>query len=65
MFNQTFDSPVIRRTAIVGSGLAGLTAAIFENSPTTNALAHGKGGLVSRPSGRQVGPEGPGVVGLR
>lgn len=28
MFNQTFDSPLIRRIAIVGSGLAGLTAAI-------------------------------------
>lgn len=28
MFNQTFHSPVIRRVAIVGSGLAGLTAAI-------------------------------------
>ncbi len=28
MFNQTFDSPVIRRVAVVGSGLAGLTAAI-------------------------------------
>lgn len=28
MFNQTFDSPLIRRVAIVGSGLAGLTAAI-------------------------------------
>lgn len=28
MFNQTFDSPVIRHVAVVGSGLAGLTAAI-------------------------------------
>ena len=28
MFNQTFHSPLIRRVAIVGSGLAGLTAAI-------------------------------------
>ncbi len=28
MFNQTFDTPVIRRIAIVGSGLSGLTAAI-------------------------------------
>lgn len=28
MFNQTFHQPVIRRVAVVGSGLAGLTAAI-------------------------------------
>ncbi|MBC7183413.1 MAG: FAD-dependent oxidoreductase [Marinobacter sp.] len=28
MFNQTFDSSVIRHIAVVGSGLAGLTAAI-------------------------------------
>lgn len=28
MFNQTFDSSLIRRIAIVGSGLSGLTAAI-------------------------------------
>lgn len=28
MFNQTFHSPLIRRIAVVGSGLAGLTAAI-------------------------------------
>lgn len=28
MFNQTFHLPVVRRVAIVGSGLAGLTAAI-------------------------------------
>lgn len=28
MFNQTFDSPFIRHVAVIGSGLAGLTAAI-------------------------------------
>lgn len=56
MFNQTDQMPVIRRTAIIGSGLAGLTAALLleEKNLTVTVFEKSRG-----PGGRMAAKRVP------